>query len=166
MSFSRSVQVFSMNKQGLTLKELMAYLALTVMITTLTSILSLSLYRTAQQRTAANDAVLSISIALHSLARDLKEVPICAIKEASNQSCIITGTNKDLGWVYKKDKLMRYTGDYNQLTKQWSQRGSSQLASSLHGCTFTYHWQKGHLKGISCRLSKYHITLELYVGLV
>ncbi len=153
-----------MNRKGLTLIELMVYIVLSMMLTTLLCLLGLSVYRTAQQRAQANDDVLMLSIALHRIARDLKQG--FAIKEASKHRCIVTVNKKDLGWVYKKGKLMRYTGHYNMLTQKWSHVGSSQLATSVDDIKFTYDWHDTLLKGISCQLSKSHITLKLYTGLL
>ena len=155
-----------MNKRGLTLIELLIYLAISALLVTLLCSLMTSLYTSAQQRANANDIALTLSVALMTIARDIKCHPSTKIKECGLHYCIITSDGKDLGWVYKKGKLMRYTGYYNVLTKKWAHVASSQLARPVHEVTFTYHWQDALLKGISCRLSTHHLTLQLYTGVV
>ena len=153
-----------MNKRGLTLIELLIYLAISVLLVTLLCSLMISLFTSAQQRAKANDTALTLSVALMTIARDIKSHSSARIKECGLHYCIITRDGKDLGWIYKKGKLMRYTGHYNVLTKKWAQVGSSQLARPVHEVLFTYHWQGALLKGISCRLSTHHLTLQLYTG--
>ena len=147
-----------MHKKGLTLIELLIYLAISVLLITVLCSLMVSLYTSAQQRSHANDTALTLSVALMTIARDIKNRPHALIKECSSHHCIITKNDKDLGWVYKKGKLMRYTGHYNLLTKKWASVASSQL-SRLDEVDFACNSQ-----GICCTLSKDHITLTLYTG--
>ncbi len=157
-----------MNRNGLSLIELMIYLAISMLVVTLFCSLMIALYTSAQQRAHSNDTALTLCIALNTIAQDSKR--FTGIKEASAHRCIITTEDKDLGWVFKKGKLMRYAGYYNTTTRKWAHVSSSQLAAGLTQVQFSYEClskcQGGHLIGIQCHLTKNNISLTQYTGVV
>jgi hypothetical protein len=151
---------------GLTLIELLVYMALSLLLITLTGSLGIPFYSSALKRTHTIDRALEMSVALHCMARDIKGNDKIEFKEQRDQVCIITQNGVDIGWLYNKGMLLRCVGQYEKASNEWKSSAKSLLATGLHKVKFSYHTSCNKKCSVSCYLESGSISLEQYIGVI
>lgn len=131
-----------MKKDGFSLLECMVYCMLIaiVMMVWFTGVASFT--RTCTAQADQTNLLSTVYSALDVLVRDVRKAPrnLYAWSLMSNVAFIFKVDDLFIGWEYKDGHLLRYQGNYDHITKQWSKKTKSLVLDNVQQCAFTFNY--------------------------
>ena len=153
-------------KKGFSLFELLISLTFSTLMISMVCAFGIHVFRSVRAQGKSVERLLECACALDSLEKDVVQ----AVQEgylltrAEKTACIFRLAAKDIGWIVKNNRLMRYEGRFNESTNTWSGVSSSRLVSYAQ-INFAYDYKNGRCIGIHSVFSTDTSYLERYSAL-
>jgi hypothetical protein len=129
-------------KKGITLFETILYLTLSTVMITL-ALHSIFVYRkAAQQQSTTISSLISASIALNHIKKDIQSSQDIQLLELSKNQFIIVSCLNDIEWVYLPGKMVRICGKYRKSEKKWISRSTSTFLIGSYQMSFVIKEQR------------------------
>lgn len=127
-----------MNKPGATMIELLVYLSITTVITLISLSLLHESHRYFSIHMSDNNRRLDLSVAQDVFVRDVARASTDSSTWKMKRPTLMVWQcgDKDVGWSYAHNTLVRIVGSYDADADQWKQATKSSVMRGLKECTF------------------------------
>lgn len=116
-----------MNNRGSVILQLLFYMSIVTLITTISLTLATSFYKSLKDGDHQIENLYDACVILRYIIKDLKQASIDkdSWKKIEPNYFIAQVNGSDVGWKINKNKLYRITGQYNKSLNRWSKRAAS-----------------------------------------
>jgi len=123
---------------GTSLLECITYLLITVLVTNICCVMLSAGYRFFVEHARRARQLAEVYTAADLFARDIRSAPsgYGCWKVLHTQELVWLQGVGALGWLYKKNKLWRVSGTYDEMRGTWSKKAKTLVARKLESCRF------------------------------